>query len=239
MTVYLVGAGPGDADLLTVRAARLLRDADVVVHDALVDDQVIALANPVAELIDVGKRPGESVAQQHINELLIRLSATKQQIVRLKGGDPYVFGRGAEEAEALRAAGVSCEVVPGVSSAFAAPAAAGIPVTHRSVAPAVTIVTGHRRNGEQPVDWASLGQAGSTLVVLMGMAERVDIACSLISGGLPPHTPVAIVERGTQTNQRVSRGELRCLADLPGAAPAIIVIGAVAAIEAAMFIPSV
>lgn len=238
MTVFLVGAGPGDPDLLTLRAARLLSIAEVVVHDALVDDAVLELVNPVARLIDVGKRPGRGVAQGEINETLIDVGRTYRMVVRLKGGDPYVFGRGAEEALALKAAGIACEVVPGVSSAFAAPAAAGIPVTHRSLAPAVTVVTGHRVHGETVVDWAALGRSGSTLVVVMGMAERTAIADGLIRGGVEPHTPVAIIEQATRSMQRVIRGRLRDLANLDGRAPATIVIGAVAAIEAASYVSS-
>jgi uroporphyrin-III C-methyltransferase len=239
MTVYLVGAGPGDPDLLTLRAARLIGVADVVVYDALVDDSILRLARADAELIDVGKRPGHPVAQENINALLVLLGSTvNRHVVRLKGGDPYVFGRGAEEAEALAAAGVACEVVPGVSSAFAAPAAAGIPVTHRGVAPAVTIVTGHRRAGEPAVDWAALATAGSTLVILMGMAERPSIQKGLLSSGLSADLPVAIVERATRGDQRVSRGCLADLTNLPGSAPATIVVGAVAAIEAATYLAS-
>ncbi len=238
MTVYLVGAGPGDPDLLTVRAARLLAEADVVVHDALVDEAVLGLASRRARLIDVGKRPGRGVAQDEINATLIAVGQRFPTVVRLKGGDPYLFGRGGEEALALAAAGIACEVVPGVSSAFAAPAAAGIPVTHRGVAPAVTIVTGHRMRGETVADWAALGRAGSTLVVVMGMAERASIAEGLIGGGLDASTPVAIIEQATRAAQRVSRGCLGDLVGLPGEAPATIVIGPVAAIDAASYVSS-
>ncbi len=237
MTVYLVGAGPGDPDLLTMRAFRLLRTADVVVFDALVDESVLDLVRSGADQIDVGKRPGFPVAQENITALLVLLGTQSpdQVIVRLKGGDPYLFGRGGEEALALAQAGVACEVVPGVSSAFAAPAAGGIPVTHRGVAAAVTVVTGHRCHGEPEVDWPALAKAGSTLVILMGMSERAMIARLLMAGGLPADTPVAIVERATRADQRVSRGHLSELATLVGAAPATMVIGAVAAIEAATF----
>jgi uroporphyrin-III C-methyltransferase len=148
-TVHLVGAGPGDPDLLTVRAARLLAAADVVVHDALVDPSVLALASPSAEQIDVGKRPGRPVPQELITTLLVDLAHRHRCIVRLKGGDPYVFGRGGEEALGLQEAGVPFTVVPGVTSAVAAPALAGVPVTHRGVAAAVTVVTGHRRPGDE------------------------------------------------------------------------------------------
>ena len=172
MTVSLVGAGPGDPDLLTVRAARLLAEADVVVHDALVGDGVLAIVAPTAELIDVGKRPGRPIPQEMISALLVELGRQAKRVVRLKGGDPFVFGRGGEEALALQAAGVSFEVVPGITSSVAAPAAAGIPVTHRGMSAAFTVVTGHRRSGEHDVDWRSLAKVGGTIVVLMGVAQR-------------------------------------------------------------------
>ena len=164
--VALVGAGPGDPDLLTVKAARLLGEADVVVHDALVGDGVLALARPGADLIDVGKRPGQGVAQELINVLLVQLAADGKRVVRLKGGDPFVFGRGGEEAVALGKAGVACEVVPGITSSIAAPAAAGVPVTYRGMSASFTVVTGHRQRGETPVNWHALAQAGGTLVVI-------------------------------------------------------------------------
>ena len=169
IAVSLVGAGPGDPDLLTVKAARLLAAADVVVHDALVGDGVLAWSPPTAELIDVGKRPGRPVPQELISTLLVQLARAGRRVVRLKGGDPFVFGRGGEEAQALLDAGVPFEVVPGITSAVAAPAAAGVPVTHRGVAAAFTVVTGHRRAGEPDVDWRSLAKVGGTVVVLMGV----------------------------------------------------------------------
>ena len=185
-SVALVGAGPGDPDLLTVRAARLLAAAEVVVHDALVGSGVLDLVPPEAELIDVGKRPGRPVPQELISTLLVVLARSGRRVVRLKGGDPFVFGRGGEEALALLEAGVPFEVVPGVSSAVAAPAAAGIPITHRGVAAAFTVVTGHRRAGEPDVDWRSLARVGGTVVVLMGVSQRATIAAELIAGGLDP-----------------------------------------------------
>jgi uroporphyrin-III C-methyltransferase len=236
VTVYLVGAGPGDPDLMTVRATRLLGRADVVVFDALVDESILKLVPAHIERIDVGKRPGNSVPQENINALLVQLGQQHECVVRLKGGDPYVFGRGGEEACALIDAGIACEVVPAVSSAFGAPAAAGIPVTHRGVAPAVTVVTGHRKQGEPQVNWAALGQAGSTLVILMGVAERASIASSLMLGGLAADTPVAVIERATRADQRVLRTRLDQLGVADVVAPATIVIGAVAAIEAAPYI---
>jgi len=229
--ISLVGAGPGDPELLTVRGLRRLQGADVVMHDALVGTGVLALARDEAELIDVGKRPGAPVPQELINALLIQLGRTGRNVVRLKGGDPFVFGRGGEEALALAEAGLDFEVVPGVSSVIAAPAAAGIPVTHRGVSASFTVVTGHRRRGEREVNWHALAQAGGTIVVLMGVAQRGAIAEALIAGGLPGDTPVAAIQQATSTQQRV----VRCvLSELGGAtieSPATIVIGAVAAFD--------
>lgn len=229
--VALVGAGPGDAELLTVKAARLLGEADVVVHDALVSSEVLALVSPHAELIDVGKRAGQSIAQDLINVLLVRLALDGKQVVRLKGGDPFVFGRGGEEAQALAAAGISCDIVPGVSSAIAAPAAAGVPVTQRAMSASFTVVTGHRQHGEAPVNWAALAQARGTIVVLMGVAERGVIAAALIAGGMAPETPVAAIHRATTHDQIVNRCRLDELVDMAVQSPATLVIGAVAALN--------
>ena len=229
--VALVGAGPGDPELLTVRAARRLAEADVVVYDALVGDGVLALANPNAELIDVGKRPGQGVAQDLINVLLVRLAGEDRRVVRLKGGDPFVFGRGGEEAHALARAGVRCEIVPGVSSAISAPAAAGVPVTYRGLAASFTVVTGHRQRGEPPVNWQALAQVGGTIVVLMGVAQRGEIAAELLAGGLAAETPVAAIHRATTGAQTVQRCALRDLAETAMHSPATLVIGAVAALD--------
>ncbi|MDO8362099.1 MAG: uroporphyrinogen-III C-methyltransferase [Actinomycetota bacterium] len=229
--VALVGAGPGDPELLTVRAARLLAAADVVVHDALVGDGVLALARPGAELIDVGKRPGSGVAQDLINLLLTRLAREGKRVVRLKGGDPFVFGRGGEEAAALAEVGIACEVVPGITSAIAAPAAAGVPVTYRGLSASFTVVTGHRQRGETPVNWAALAQAGGTIVVLMGVAQRGEIAAALMAGGMPADTPVAAVGSATTDVQSVVRCSLAALAATSVKSPATIVIGAVAALD--------
>lgn len=231
MTVALVGAGPGDADLLTVKAARLLADADVVVHDALVGDGVLALVPPTAELIDVGKRPGRAVPQELISALLVELGRQGKRVVRLKGGDPFVFGRGGEEALALLEADVAFEVVPGITSSIAAPTAGGVPVTHRGVAAAFTVITGHRRHGEPDIDWRSLANVGGTIVVLMGVAQRAEIASELIAGGLASTTPVAAVRSATTEAQVVVRCALHDLADAPIESPAVIVIGAVAALD--------
>ena len=230
MTVYLVGAGPGAAELLTLRAARLLQRADVVVFDRLVDPEVLTMARPGAERIDVGKRPGHSNSQALINALLVSLGQSGRCVVRLKGGDPFVFGRGGEEFEALDRAGVRCEVVPGVTSAFAAPAVAGVSVTHRGLSHGVTVVTGHAQEGAA-VDFRRLANPDVTLVVLMGVQRRASIVSELIEGGLDPATPVAVIERAYMEGQRVQRGPLRSLADLDVTAPAVLVIGPVAHLE--------
>ncbi len=231
MTVALVGAGPGDPELLTLRAARLLGEADVVVHDALVSRDVLDLARPDAELIDVGKRPGAPTPQEHICELLVELGRTGRRIVRLKGGDPYVFGRGGEEALALTGAGLDFVVVPGVTSPVSAASAAGIPITHRGVSAAFTVVTGHRRNGEDDVDWHSLAKVGGTIVVLMGVSRRTFIAEQLIAGGLSAATPVAAIRSATTPDQEIGRCTLGELGDLDVRSPAVLVIGAVAGFD--------
>ena len=231
MTVHLVGAGPGDPELLTLRAARLLALADVVVHDRLAEP-VLSLVPAHVARIDVGKQPGGSRTQREINDLLVELGRSGLEVVRLKGGDPFVFGRGGEEAEALSAAGVPWEVVPGVSSAFAAAAAAHIPVTHRHVADAVTVVTGHRAAGSE-TNFEALAAVGGTIVVLMGVAERAEIARRLIAGGRPASTPVAVVMAATTGAQRSVRTTLGELGAATVEAPAAIVIGDVAALDLA------
>lgn len=231
MTVHLVGAGPGDPDLLTVRALRALGAAEVVVHDRLVPPELLALAPPGAELIDVGKRPGGSHTQALINDLLVQLGRDGREVVRLKGGDPFVFGRGGEEAEALAAAGVAYTVVPGISSALAGPAAAGIPVTHRGASRAVTVVTGHGAADSDDVDWVAHARTGATLVVLMGVERRARIAQGLLEGGLAADTPVAVVRDATTERQHVTRCRLDELAAADVASPSVIVIGAVAALQ--------
>jgi uroporphyrinogen III methyltransferase / synthase len=232
VTVALVGAGPGDPGLLTRRGAELLATADVVIHDRLIGAELLDLAPVGAERIDVGKGPGQSGRQADINELLVAHGRTGRRVVRLKGGDPFVFGRGGEEAEALRRAGVEVEVVPGVSSAFAAPAAAGIPVTHRTVSTSVTVVTGHEGDPSLPgVDWEALGRVDGTLVILMGMGARAAIATRLVAAGRDGSTPVAVVHWGTTERQRVTRTDLAHLAEVDLPAPAAIVVGAVADLD--------
>ncbi len=232
VTVALVGAGPGDPGLLTRRGAELLAAAEVVIYDRLIGHELLQLAPESAELIDVGKGPGESTRQAGINDLLVAHGRSGRRVVRLKGGDPFVFGRGGEEVEALRRAGVEVELVPGVSSAFAAPAAAGIPVTHRSVSTSVTVVTGHAGSASLPgVDWESLGKLEGTLVVLMGMAERAAIADRLMTAGRPPSTPVAVIHWGTTDRQQAVRTTLAGLAAVELPAPAVIVVGEVAGLD--------
>ena len=231
MTVHLVGAGPGDPELLTVRAANLLRQADTVVHDRLVDPAVIKLAPPWAELICVGKTPGEpSPSQDEINAILVDRGRRYSCVVRLKGGDPFVFGRGGEEASALRAAGLEVEVVPGVTSAVAGPAAAGIPVTLRGVASGFTVVTAHQDpSSGRWLDWDALARAGTTLVILMGAARATQIADRLRAGGIADDTPVAVISAATTRDQKIDRTDLAGLRRLQVASPATIVVGAVAA----------
>jgi uroporphyrin-III C-methyltransferase len=231
MSVSLVGAGPGDPDLLTMKAARLLTEAEVVVHDALVGDGVMALIPEHIERIDVGKRVGKPVPQEMISALLVELGSQGKRVVRLKGGDPFVFGRGGEEAIALQNADVPFEIVPGITSSIAAPAAAGIPVTHRGVSAAFTVVTGHRRPGEPDIDWRSLAKVGGTIVILMGVTHRAAIADELIAGGLAPDIPVAAVRFATTDEENVVRCDLAELRDIAIESPATIVVGAVASFD--------
>jgi uroporphyrin-III C-methyltransferase len=238
MTVYLVGAGPGDPDLLTLRAVSLLARADVIVHDRLIDRRILASAAPWAELIDVGKTPGSPChSQAEINRILVDRGHTHDVVVRLKGGDPFVFGRGGEEAEVLVANGIAVEVVPGVSSSIAAPAAAGIPVTMRGVASGVTIVTAHQdpsaetRSAANGLDWDALARSGTTLVVLMGAARARAVSERLIAGGMRPDMPVAVITSATNPDQLIDRTTLARLGEMPVCNPSTIVIGEVAALD--------
>jgi uroporphyrin-III C-methyltransferase len=233
VTVHLVGAGPGDPELLTVRAARLLATADVVIHDRLIPTAALQLAPPSAQRIDVGKRPGHAAAtQDEINQLLVDHGRRGGTVVRLKGGDPYVFGRGGEEAAALAAAGVDYEVVPGITSAIAAPAAAGIPVTLRNQSLAFTVLTGHEDPaGGTEVDWEAHAGSGATLVILMGVERIGRIAKRLMIGGRSPSTPVAAIRWATTGRQHVVRSTLACIGDVDLESPATIVVGDVAALD--------
>jgi uroporphyrin-III C-methyltransferase len=240
MTVHLVGAGPGDPDLLTLRAASLLARAEVIVHDRLVDPRLLASASSWAELVDVGKTPGSRRnSQDEINAILVDRGRRHDTVVRLKGGDPFVFGRGGEEAEALRAAGIDVEVVPGISSAVAAPAAAGIPVTMRHVASGVSIVTAHQDpHNDRQLDWTALARTGTTLVILMGAARARSIAERLIAGGMRAEMPVAIVTSATCDDQCVERLTLDQLGREPVRNPSVIVVGEVAARDVLHDVPA-
>ena len=231
--VWLVGAGPGDPDLLTLRAARLIMNAKLIVHDGLVDPAILALARPTAQLVSVAKqRARHTMAQDQINALLVREALAGRDVVRLKGGDPFIFGRGGEEAEACRAAGVAVEIVPGISAAIGAAAAAGIALTHRNSASVVSFVAGQCK-GLAEQDWSGLAGYGRTLVIYMGVATAEAISEKLIADGLSPAIPVAVIENATRANMRVLRAPLAGLAALIDAervkSPAVIVIGAVAA----------
>lgn len=235
--MHLVGAGPGDPGLLTLRGAEVLGRADVVVHDRLSQSSLLDLAPAGAERISVGKTPrGPSTPQEEINALLVERGRRGLTVVRLKGGDPFVFGRGGEEAAALMAAGVSFEVVPGISSAIAVPAYAGVPVTHRGMSTSFTVVTGHDAPwASSETDWEAVAQVGGTIVVLMGVASRALIAERLQAGGLAPDTPVAATRWGTRAEQRTVRTTLGELAAAEISSPSVLVIGAVAGLDLAWF----
>ncbi|MDA8282355.1 MAG: uroporphyrinogen-III C-methyltransferase [Actinomycetota bacterium] len=238
MTVYLVGAGPGDPGLLTLRGAELLRCADVVLYDRLVTPEVLSLVRSDAQCIDVGKRPGTDTPgadrrQHEIGRLLLEHGRSSATVVRLKGGDPFVFGRGGEEITILEEARIPWQIVPGVTSALGVAGAAGIPVTHRGLASSVSIVTGHTLEGgtaptpgHEP-NWEALAQSGGTLVILMGMASRAAIAAALVDAGRAADTPVAVIQDGTTPTQRMVRTTLAGLPDVDLCAPAIIVVGPV------------
>ena len=231
--VWLVGAGPGDPDLLTLRAARLIMQAKVIVHDGLVGPAILALASPKARLISVAKsRSRHTLQQEGINALLVRVALSGHDVVRLKGGDPFIFGRGGEEAEDCRAAGVEVEVVPGISAAIGAAAAAQMPLTHRRSASIVSFVAGQCK-GLTEQDWTGLAGKGRTLVIYMGLATADAIAEKLMADGLAPDMPVAVVENATRPEMRVLRSPLAGLGALVTRhkvkSPALIIIGEVAA----------
>ncbi len=229
--VYLIGAGPGDPELITVRGLRCLRQADVVIYDRLISEELLDEAPPEAERIFAGKAPGyRALSQDEINRLIVERAQAGQIVVRLKGGDPFVFGRGGEEAAACAAAGIPWEVIPGVTSAIGVPASAGIPVTHRGVASSFAVVTAHRADDGSDLNWAALAQI-DTLIVLMGVGRLSHVTEELIKHGRSPDTPVAIIERGTYPDERVLTGTLRDIAEQAAEAhirpPATIVIGEV------------
>lgn len=235
-TVWLVGAGPGDPGLLTVKATQVLAQADVVLHDALVSPEILALA-PQAHLEPVGKRAGrERAPQMRINQRLIDLARANLRVVRLKGGDPLVFGRGGEEALALAAAGISCQIVPGISAGIGAAAAAGIPVTHRGLAHSVAFVTGHDSSGGVPdLDWAALARGADVLVLYMALRQIGAIAAHLRAAGRAASEPVAFITEATTPRQSVTVTTLadaeRIAAAIPRTAPTLIVVGPVIALR--------
>jgi len=243
--VYLVGAGPGDPELITLRGLRVLRKADVVVYDRLVAPELLAEARPDAERIYVGKASGaHTLPQAAINALLVAKAQAGAVVCRLKGGDPFVFGRGGEEAADLAAAGVPFRVVPGVTAGIAGPAHAGIPVTHRGVAPAVTLVTGHAGEGASEPDWAWLAAAPGTVVFYMGLSRLTELTAQLIAHGRDAGTPAAVVAWATTPQQRSVAGSLATVAADAATAglgsPAVLVVGEAVALqpELAWFTPN-
>jgi len=228
-TVWLVGAGPGDPELLTIKALKVLRTADVVVHDGLVSDEILDLAPDAARLISVAKRKSRhAYAQDEINAMLVAFAQDGLTVVRLKGGDPFIFGRGGEELEACRAAGVECRIVPGVTAALAAAADAGAPLTHRGSAQAVTFVTGHASAGDEPnLDWDALAKANQTVVIYMGVSTAAGISARLIGAGRARSTPALIVENASRANERRIVTTLAGLAEAAAeiAGPALLIVG--------------
>ncbi len=235
--VHLVGAGPGDSELLTLRAVRRLQEADVIIYDKLVGPGILEFARPDADRLYVGKSKGQhSRSQAEINALMAHHATQGKIVVRLKGGDPFVFGRGGEEMESLLALGIPVDVVPGITAATGCAAAAGIPLTHRDHTGAVTFVSGHAKDGEPALDWAGLAQAKQTLVIYMGVSTAGRIADRLIDHGMDPHIPVAVIENGTLPTQKLASGILSGLemliAEHGVSGPALLVIGSVAGLAA-------
>lgn len=227
--VYLVGAGPGDPELLTVKALRLLQSADVVLHDDLVSPEILQLISRTSHVQNVGKRYGtKTMRQEEINFLLVALADSGKQVVRLKSGDPLIFGRAGEEIEALRRSGIEYEIVPGVTSALGAAAAAGIPLTHRQAASTLVLSTGHRASENNDAEWKNFAGSGSTLVIYMPGHNYAGIATRLTGGGFAPETPCAIISRATTPQQQIHRTTIADLHRSPRlAAPTLLVVGEV------------
>ncbi|EEQ13615.1 hypothetical protein yfred0001_37730 [Yersinia frederiksenii ATCC 33641] len=228
--MLLVGAGPGDASLITVKGLLAIREAQVIVHDRLVNLELISQAPPNCQIINVGKTSNHHpVPQEHINQILVDHALAGKNVVRLKGGDPYVFGRGGEEAECLSQHNILFEIVPGISSSIGGLAYAGIPVTHRHFASSFHVVTGHMYQGNEPQNWNALAQLDGTLIVLMGMSRQEEICQRLIKGGKSPNTPAAAVMYASQQQQEMAKGTLSTLKDEIARknihAPALLVIG--------------
>jgi uroporphyrin-III C-methyltransferase len=227
--VWLVGAGPGDPELLTLKALKVLQKADVVVHDGLVSDEILDLSPQTARRISVAKRKSRhSYSQDEINRMLVAFAREGLTVVRLKGGDPFIFGRGGEELEACRAAGVACHIVPGVTAALAASASAGAPLTHRGAAQAVTFVTGHAASGQEPdLDWESLARANQTVVIYMGLSQAAPIAARLLAAGRAAATPALIVENASRPDERRIPTTLAGLAETAAglSGPALLIVG--------------
>ncbi|QWK12544.1 MAG: uroporphyrinogen-III C-methyltransferase [Aquificota bacterium] len=229
--VYIVGAGPGDPELLTLKALRLIKSAEVILYDRLINQEILLFAKPDCELVYVGKEDGKhTIEQEKINELLLRYAHTREVVVRLKGGDPFIFGRGGEEALFLAEHGVEFEIVPGVSSFYSVPAYAGIPITFRGISSSFAVITGHEdpKKEKSSIDWESL-KGINTLIVLMGVSRRKEIAKRLIEVGRDPKEPVAFIENGTTERQRVILTDLYELSTNPPevSPPAIMVVGEV------------
>jgi uroporphyrin-III C-methyltransferase len=232
--VALVGSGPGDVELLTLKALRFLQQADVVLYDYLVSDDILALIPSDTILVCVGKRAGHhSVPQEKTNQLLVDFAQQGHRVVRIKGGDPFIFGRGGEELEVLSDAGLSFHVVPGITAAAGATAYAGIPLTHRDYAQSAMFITGHLKADSDQMDWMTLARGNQTLVIYMGLMKSEYIQSQLVEHGRNPDTPIAIIERGTQSTQRIFKGQLAQLAELAKDAqsPSLIVIGEVVSLS--------
>ena len=229
--VYLIGAGPGDPELMTLKAARALRTADVVLVDDLVNRGCLAHARSGARIMEVGKRGGcRSTPQVFIEKMMITSARAGHTVARLKGGDPFVFGRGGEEMQALIEAGVEVEVIPGITAGIAVPAALGVPVTHRELARGVTFITGHTKDGQEP-NWSALARSGTTLVIYMGLKRLSTITSSLLQAGMKPETPACVIENGTLATQKHRVATLGSLCAEGFGSPAIIVIGDVVALS--------